>query len=115
MAIYNWGGGDQGRGDPRGSNRGEAPSGLPPTLLTAAAVLDRHLDSWIEAEPQTVLDAYRERDALSGREISWSSGPDLDEIAGSGVAAGIDDRGGLVVRLPGGGTVLFAGEVHLRL
>ncbi|HWM54937.1 MAG TPA: biotin--[acetyl-CoA-carboxylase] ligase [Solirubrobacterales bacterium] len=105
-----------GRGDPRRSLPAVAPAGVSPTPLTAAIALSRHLSRWIEAEPQTVLATYRERDALSGREISWSAGPDLSEVAGSGVAAGIDDRGGLVVRLPGGGsTVLFAGEVHLRL
>jgi len=105
-----------GRGDPRRSNSGEAPAGVPPTPLTAAAALSHRLDRWIEAEPQTVLDSYRERDALHGREISWSDGPDLEQISGSGVAAGVDDRGGLVVALPGGAsTVLFAGEVHLRL
>jgi BirA family transcriptional regulator, biotin operon repressor / biotin---[acetyl-CoA-carboxylase] ligase len=109
-----------GRGEPHRSLPAVAPAGLPPTPLTSAAVLSRHLDRWVETEPQTVLAAYRERDALRGREIGWSAGPELspgaDGASGSGVAVGIDDRGGLVVLLPGGGrTVLFAGEVHLRL
>lgn len=93
-----------------------APAGPLLTPLTATAVLSHHLDRWIEADPVQVLSSYRERDALTGREIAWSDGPDLDRISGSGVAAGVDDRGGLVVSLAGGGsTVLFAGEVHLRL
>lgn len=105
-----------GWGESRRSLPAVAPTGLPPTPLTTALVLSSHLNRWVEAEPVATLAAYRERDALHGREIAWSAGPDLDEISGSGIAAGIDDRGGLVVRLPGGGrTVLFAGEVHLRL
>ncbi len=111
-----FGSAEGGRGDPRRSLPAVAPSGVPPTPLTATAVLSRYLDRWLAANSRTVLTTYRERDALRDRAISWSSGPDLSEVAGSGVAAGIDDRGGLVVRLPGGGsTVLFAGEVHLRL
>jgi BirA family biotin operon repressor/biotin-[acetyl-CoA-carboxylase] ligase len=56
--------------------------------------------------PGDLLDAWRSRDALRGHEVSWS--------AGSGVAAGIDGEGRLVVELSGGGqTSLDAGEVHL--
>ncbi len=48
----------------------------------------------------------RERDALLGREITWA--------AGSGVAAGVDDEGRLLVDVAGGERVaLDAGEVHL--
>ena len=39
--------------------------------------------------------AWRERDALRGREVAWA--------AGSGLAAGVDGAGRLVVELPGGG------------
>jgi biotin-(acetyl-CoA carboxylase) ligase len=82
----------------------------------ARRALDARLGEWIAAAPERVLAAYRERDALRDREIAWSDGPDLDAVSGSGVAAGIDDRGGLVVRLGGGRrAVLFAGEVHLCL
>jgi len=107
---------ERGREGSRRSHPAVAPAGPLPTLLTAAVALSHHLDRWIEADPAQVLPAFRERDALAGREISWSDGPDLEKVSGSGIAAGVDDRGGLVVTLAGGGsTVLFAGEVHLRL
>jgi BirA family transcriptional regulator, biotin operon repressor / biotin---[acetyl-CoA-carboxylase] ligase len=76
------------------------------TPLTAAVVLSRHLATWVEAEPETVLAAWRERDALKGREVAWEGG--------SGVADGVDDRGYLLVLTSGGDRVaLGAGEVHL--
>ncbi len=53
-----------------------------------------------------ILSAWRERDALLGREVRWE--------AGRGVAAGVDGGGRLVVaRADGGRTTLDAGEVHL--
>ncbi|HXV05373.1 MAG TPA: biotin--[acetyl-CoA-carboxylase] ligase [Solirubrobacterales bacterium] len=79
-----------------------------PTPTTAAAVLSRHLDRWVDADKDEILAAWRQRDALRGREISWEGG--------SGVADGIDDRGRLAVVVPAGDRVLLgAGEVHLRL
>ena len=71
-------------------------------LARLVAALARRL-----AEPDAhTLVAWRERDALRGREISWS--------AGSGRAEGIDGDGRLVVELSGGGrTALGSGEVHL--
>jgi BirA family biotin operon repressor/biotin-[acetyl-CoA-carboxylase] ligase len=86
--------------------RGSLPAVAPPTPLTAAATLSRHLDRWTTAEPKEVLDAWRGRDVLRGREIAWGGG--------SGVADGVDDRGNLrVVTLGGDPVVLGAGEVHL--
>jgi len=80
----------------------------PPTFLTASAVLNRHLARWVTADRQKTLAAWRSRDALKGREISWDGG--------SGVADGIEDSGDLVVVATGGDrVVLGAGEVHLRL
>jgi BirA family biotin operon repressor/biotin-[acetyl-CoA-carboxylase] ligase len=94
---------------------------LPPELHTTATTLARNPD---QLEPTLhqllqalarsltlagaeVLDAYRERDALRGREVSWSGG--------AGVADGIDGAGRLVVALPDGGRIaLDAGEVHLE-
>jgi BirA family transcriptional regulator, biotin operon repressor / biotin---[acetyl-CoA-carboxylase] ligase len=74
----------------------------------ARAAVDAALGRWVEAEPAAILEQWRARDALRGREVSWEDG--------SGIADGVDDRGGLVV-VTGSGerTVLGAGEVHLRL
>lgn len=74
----------------------------------ARRALDSRLGRWVEADEQAILAAWRERDALRGREVAWDGG--------SGVADGIDDRGRLAVVVPGGERVLLgAGEVHLRL
>jgi len=80
----------------------------PPDPSTAATVLNHHLDHWVWAEDEKVLAEWRKRDGLRGREISWEDG--------SGIASGIDDRGNLIVVVPGGDRVsLGAGEVQLRL
>jgi len=79
-----------------------------PTPLTAARALNRHLTRWVEADRAETLAAWRARDALRGRQISWQDG--------EGVADGIEDSGDLVVVTAGGDrVVLGAGEVHLRL
>ncbi len=83
-------------------------SGRLPTPLAAAAVLNSRLDRWVAADRDEVLAAWRARDALRGRAISWDDG--------SGVADGVDDSGDLLVVTAGGDrVVLGAGEVHLRL
>jgi BirA family transcriptional regulator, biotin operon repressor / biotin---[acetyl-CoA-carboxylase] ligase len=76
---------------------------LEPTLRRLLGALEERL-----AEPEeATLEAWRERDALLGSEISWSGG--------QGRAHGIDGTGRLVVTLAEGGqTTLGAGEVHLR-
>src|SRR6185436_15265597 len=57
-----------------------------------------------------LLTAYRERDGLYGRRISWSAG----DARLAGEAQGIDERGMLVVYTDSGERVkLEAGEVHL--
>jgi BirA family transcriptional regulator, biotin operon repressor / biotin---[acetyl-CoA-carboxylase] ligase len=72
----------------------------------AARTLSWRLDVWLEAEPEAVLGAWRARDALIGRQVSWEKG--------SGVADGVDERGYLLVRLADGDRVaLGAGDVHL--
>jgi BirA family biotin operon repressor/biotin-[acetyl-CoA-carboxylase] ligase len=80
-----------------------SPTGL---QTEAAAALSRRLERWLGAGQADVLAAWRERDALRGREIAWEGG--------SGIADGIDDRGYLVVAVPTGERIaLGAGEVHL--
>jgi BirA family transcriptional regulator, biotin operon repressor / biotin---[acetyl-CoA-carboxylase] ligase len=73
-------------------------------------VLARLLDGLaqrIAEPPEVTLEAWRERDALKGREVAWSGG--------SGRADGIDGDGRLVVALAGGGhTAIGSGEVHLE-
>jgi BirA family biotin operon repressor/biotin-[acetyl-CoA-carboxylase] ligase len=82
------------------------PRAHPPSARLAADVLSRRLDEWVGAEPEDVLAAWRERDALRGREVEWEGG--------SGVADGVDDRGYLVVVTASGERIAVgAGEVHL--
>ncbi|HEY0390669.1 MAG TPA: biotin--[acetyl-CoA-carboxylase] ligase [Solirubrobacterales bacterium] len=96
------------RGESRRSLPAVAPTGLPPSPLAAAGVLSDHLDHWVAARDEDVLAEWRKRDGLRGRDVSWEGG--------SGVAGGIDDRGNLIVVVPGGDSVsLGAGEVQLRL
>jgi BirA family biotin operon repressor/biotin-[acetyl-CoA-carboxylase] ligase len=74
---------------------------------TLGAVCER-LDAWTAAAPQDAVTAFRERDALRGREIEWEGA--------SGRAAGIADDGDLIVERAGGEPVtLGSGEVSLRL
>jgi BirA family biotin operon repressor/biotin-[acetyl-CoA-carboxylase] ligase len=82
---------------------GLEPADVEPTLERLIAALERTL----ALDEATLLEAYRARDALRGREVSWATG--------HGRAAGIDGEGRLVVELPEGGrTALSAGEVHLE-
>jgi BirA family biotin operon repressor/biotin-[acetyl-CoA-carboxylase] ligase len=70
--------------------------------------LDAQLSRWVYATEDEVLDDWRRRDGLLGRQVAWEDG--------SGVADGIDDRGNLIVAVAGGARVsLGAGEVQLRL
>lgn len=72
----------------------------------ATEAMNRRLTEWVEADLEAVLAAWRERDALRGREVAWEGG--------SGVADGIDDRGYLLVLTAGGERVAVgAGEIHL--
>jgi BirA family biotin operon repressor/biotin-[acetyl-CoA-carboxylase] ligase len=90
----------------------EAEGGLPaagaPSVATALVELNDALGRWAEASADEVLDAYRARDVLCGRRISWEDGEGLVEQ--------IDERGHLVVETSAGERVaLGAGEVHLSL
>jgi BirA family biotin operon repressor/biotin-[acetyl-CoA-carboxylase] ligase len=78
----------------------------PGELETTLARLLELLQSRLGDPSETILERWRSRDALLGREIGWAQG--------RGRAAGIDGEGRLIVALPGGGqTTLGAGEVHL--
>ncbi len=79
-----------------------------PDIGLATDALNRRLAEWVDADPRSVLFAWRERDALRGREVAWEGG--------SGVADGVDDRGYLVVVTATGERVaVSAGEVHLTV
>jgi BirA family transcriptional regulator, biotin operon repressor / biotin---[acetyl-CoA-carboxylase] ligase len=81
---------------------GLEPRDVEAVLARVLAALDRSLT----LDRAALLDAWRTRDALLGREVSWAEG--------SGRAAGIDGEGRLVVELAGGGLrALESGEVHL--
>ncbi len=82
---------------------GGSAADVEPLLGRLLQALSRRL---AESTERT-LEAWRARDALYGREITWSSG--------RGRAQGVDDRGRLLVALDDGEhTALSAGEVHLE-
>ena len=77
--------------------------------------LNEALAARVEEAQDATLAAFRERDALLGREIGWvGAGSAAND--GSGVARGIDERGNLVVETRDGERLaLGSGEVSLRL
>jgi BirA family biotin operon repressor/biotin-[acetyl-CoA-carboxylase] ligase len=78
--------------------------GVAETLARLLAGLGR----WLGAPRDEVLGAWRERDALLGRRVSWGGG--------SGTARGVDRDGQLVVSVHETGELaLDAGEVHLTV
>jgi BirA family biotin operon repressor/biotin-[acetyl-CoA-carboxylase] ligase len=85
-------------------------TGTPVDRDDAFDALVERLAYWSAARQHAVLEAYRERDALRGEEVSWTVG----DSAFRGTVSGIDDDGNLIVftgsreRL-----TLHAGEVHL--
>ena len=88
----------------RAATLGLGAADIEPTLVRLQAILER----WLGATDADVLDAVRERDALRGRSVRWD--------AGSGLGAGVDTAGRLLVALADGTSVaLDAGEVHLGL
>jgi biotin-(acetyl-CoA carboxylase) ligase len=109
-----------------GLNLGIAETEFPPDLRWPAVsvghgvrvedaleAVNERLGQWVEAEPHGVLDAYRERDALRGREVLWE-GAGSAAPSGAGIAEGIDERGNLLVRTGSGERLsLGAGEVQL--
>jgi BirA family biotin operon repressor/biotin-[acetyl-CoA-carboxylase] ligase len=71
----------------------------------ALAKMISELRRVLALEPQQVLAEFRGRDWLRGRSISWAGG--------SGLAAGLDADGRLLVRTGEETVALDAGEVHL--
>jgi BirA family biotin operon repressor/biotin-[acetyl-CoA-carboxylase] ligase len=98
------GGDSAGRSPLPAATLGRTSEEIEPMLARLLAALERRL-----AEPaEATLEAWRARDALRGREISWAGG--------RGRAQGIDGLGRLIVALADGGQrTLSAGEVHLEL
>jgi biotin-(acetyl-CoA carboxylase) ligase len=87
--------------------RGSAGTlGLDPQAI--GPTLDRLLEAleqWIPASPESVLEAFRARDALLGQRVRWAGG--------EGQGAGVDGDGRLAVVTAQGRVTLDAGEVHL--
>ena len=80
---------------------GRAPSEIEPLLSSLLSALSTRL----QAPAAEILEAYRARDALLGRSISWNGG--------EGQAKGIDEEGRLLVETAAGRVALDAGEVHI--
>lgn len=73
------------------------------------ACLGRWIIALRSGADKHLLESYRGRDALTGREIAWQKeGGKLQ-----GIASGIDDSGNLVVSQEGELTTLKSGEVEL--
>lgn len=88
-------------------------TGAPVSRDAALDALLGTLAAWLATLelPARVTEAFRERDALYGRTISWTR----DSVRMSGEARGIDDGGALVVFTGAHEPVrLDAGEVHLE-
>ena len=102
-----------------GLNVALSPDDFPPELRDTAATLGRDpaevepalhellgaLGVWLSVPHDDIVTAFRARDALAGREVSWADG--------SGTAEGIDGNGRLLVRAGEELVALDAGEVHL--
>ncbi|MEA2315313.1 MAG: BirA family transcriptional regulator [Solirubrobacteraceae bacterium] len=103
------------RGDPGGDGAlpaatlGRSPLELEATLEQLLEALELRL----REAPEAMLDAWRARDALYDRELTWgSSGQEGSRRRGR--ARGIDGEGRLIVELEDGArATLSAGEVHL--
>jgi BirA family biotin operon repressor/biotin-[acetyl-CoA-carboxylase] ligase len=86
----------------RAGTLGRAPAAVEPALGELLDALDR----WLAAPSSAVIEELARRDALAGRAVRWGDG--------TGVGAGIDAGGRLLVRGDDGSlTALDAGEVHL--
>ena len=83
------------------------------TVDAALAGVNERLGRWVEASREAVLEEFRARDALRGRDLRGEGAGGAAD-SGAGVAEGIDEGGNLAV-VPRGGDrlTLGAGEVKL--
>jgi BirA family biotin operon repressor/biotin-[acetyl-CoA-carboxylase] ligase len=89
---------------------GLSSADVEPLLARLIGALEHRLGE----PPEVTLRAWRARDALYGREITWGTHTAAEQ-PGRGRAEGIDGTGRLIVTLADGGrTTIGAGEVHLR-
>jgi BirA family biotin operon repressor/biotin-[acetyl-CoA-carboxylase] ligase len=79
--------------------------GVQPSVAALLSPLLSALGERLDQAPDPVLAAWRKRDALAGRPVAWDGG--------DGTAAGVDERGSLIVDTTDGRVELDAGEVHL--
>ena len=87
----------------RAATLGETPKQIEPIIGRLVASIEERLGE----EAAAILEAWRARDALRGREIAWKEG--------HGRAVGVDDSGHLLVECPDGSELaLQAAEVHLQ-
>jgi BirA family transcriptional regulator, biotin operon repressor / biotin---[acetyl-CoA-carboxylase] ligase len=77
----------------------------PPPIEAVLGRLLGALDARLAESPTSIIEGWRERDALLGRDVRWQGG--------EGKATGIDDSGALMVDTVAGRVTLDAGEVHL--
>jgi BirA family biotin operon repressor/biotin-[acetyl-CoA-carboxylase] ligase len=85
------------------------------TVNAALAAVNERLGRWVKASWEAVLEEFRARDALRGRDLRWE-GAGGAANSGAGVAEGIDERGNLAVLTSEGERLaLGAGEVQLVL
>jgi len=94
---------------PTAATLGRGPDAVEPLLAELLATLG----SWLAQPADSVLEAWRARDALRGRTVSWGA-PGHPRSSQTGQVEGIDGEGRLIVAIAGGGrTTLNSGEVHL--
>jgi len=85
----------------------EAPADGQVSVDAVLAALLETLAARLQQDQDRILDEWRSRDALRGRQIAWTGG--------EGTAAGVDPSGALLVETSAGMVALEAGEVHLQV
>ncbi len=83
---------------------------LSPSVLIAA-ICDSLLDLWEDLSDPAIMEGYRARSVVIGKEIDFYAG----DVKRSGVAVDIDENGGLIVNCDRERVVLQTGEITVRL